>query len=502
MNEGLNSSRSISYNADWETQNSYSVQEPIEKNASGGYIPIPCPQQPVNEELICDSFGENRETEYYTPPPSEHFPTAVDKSPEAEQSDTPGSYSGSVSILSEVNVTGADILLDNPSQNLQELAPFQSPYSTETVSGQDSTTIEETEQLSIGQINSQNDIPEDQQQCLNENMQLSHGPGNFNGVYTVAEEEHPSDSLDPRRPATPVTTQLRTTTQGSSHIYQDTPGICQPRPGALASSQLRPTTTGNFQSRPATQTNSRPPPAATGGFPPRPPRPAVLASSHTRLATQANSQLLLASAGGIPPRPPRSDVLANSQTRPASLTNSQPPSGTTGGIPPRPASLTNSQPLLASAGGIPPRPPRSDVLANSQTRPASLTNSQPPSGASGGISLRPPRPAVLASSQIRPAVIRSFQPRPPTSGINQPRPATPRGLQPHPATPATQSRQATPGNFQMRQAAQSTSQTQPNFQARPGSSQPFAGTFHQAVRPRSSQAMLWPTDGKKLIYYL
>ena len=449
MNEGLNSSRSISYNADWETQNSYSVQEPIEKNASGGYIPIPCPQQPVNEELICDSFGENRETEYYTPPPSEHFPTAVDRSPEAEQSDTPGSYSGSVSILSEVNVTGADILLDNPSQNLQELAPFQSPYSTETVSGQDSTTIEETEQLSVGQINSQNDIPEDQQQCLNENMQLSHGPGNFNGVYTVAEEEHPSDSLDPRRPATPVPTQLRTTTQGSSHIYQDTPGICQPRPGALASSQLRPTTTGNFQSRPATQTNSRPPPAATGGFPPRPPRPAVLASSHTRLATQANSQL-----------------------------------------------------LLASAGGIPPRPPRSDVLANSQTRPASLTNSQPPSGASGGISLRPPRPAVLASSQIRPAVIRSFQPRPPTSGINQPRPATPRGLQPHPATPATQSRQATPGNFQMRQAAQSTSQTQPNFQARPGSSQPFAGTFHQAVRPRSSQAMLWPTDGKKLIYYL
>ena len=449
MNEGLNSSRSISYNADWETQNSYSVQEPIEKNASGGYIPIPCPQQPVNEELICDSFGENREAEYYTPPPSEHFPTAVDKSPEAEQSDTPGSYSGSVSILSEVNVTGADILLDNPSQNLQELAPFQSPYSTETVSGQDSTTIEETEQLSIGQNYSQNDIPEDQQQCLNENMQLSHGPGNFNGVYTVAEEEHPSDSLDSRRPATPVPTQLRTTTQGSSHIYQDTPGICQPRPGALASSQLRPTTTGNFQSRPATQTNSRPPPAATGGFPPRPPRPAVLASSHTRLATQANSQL-----------------------------------------------------LLASAGGIPPRPPRSDVLANSQTRPASLTNSQPPSGASGGISLRPPRPAVLASSQIRPAVIRSFQPRPPTSGINQPRPATPRGLQPHPATPATQSRQATPGNFQMRQAAQSTSQTQPNFQARPGSSQPFAGTFHQAVRPRSSQAMLWPTDGKKLIYYL
>ena len=258
MNEGLNSSRSISYNADWETQNSYSVQEPIEKNASGGYIPISCPQQPVNEELICDSFGENRETEYYTPPPSEHFPTAVDRSPEAEQSDTPGSYSGSVSILSEVNVTGADILLDNPSQNLQELAPFQSPYSTETVSGQDSTTIEETEQLSVGQINSQNDIPEDQQQCLNENMQLSHGPGNFNGVYTVAEEEHPSDSLDPRRPATPVPTQLRTTTQGSSHIYQDAPGICQPRPGALASSQLRPTTTGNFQSRPATQTNSRP----------------------------------------------------------------------------------------------------------------------------------------------------------------------------------------------------------------------------------------------------
>ena len=258
MNEGLKSSRSISYNADWETQNSYSVQEPIEKNASGGYIPIPCPQQPVNEELICDSFGENREAEYYTPPPSEHFPTAVDKSPEAEQSDTPGSYSGSVSILSEVNVTGADILLDNPSQNLQELAPFQSTYSTETVSGQDSTTIEETEQLSVGQINSQNDIPEDQQQCLNENMQLSHGPGNFNGVYTVAEEEHPSDSLDPRRPATPVPTQLRTTTQGSSHIYKDTPGICQPHPGALASSQLRPTTTGNFQSRPATQTNSRP----------------------------------------------------------------------------------------------------------------------------------------------------------------------------------------------------------------------------------------------------